>query len=97
MGARAARSVGQGALVVDFALYLHALHWSALAIGLLYSASLLVGAVATLLVGPLSDHFGAKGFLLGYEAVQLIAASIALSTAQPIWLTLAAVLGGFGR
>ncbi|BBF65405.1 MFS transporter [Acidithiobacillus sp. 'AMD consortium'] len=97
MGARAARSVGQGALVVDFALYLHALHWSALTIGLLYSASLLVGAVATLLVGPLSDQYGAKGFLLGYEAVQLIAASIALSTAQPVWLTLAAVLGGFGR
>ena len=97
MGARAARSVGQGALVVDFALYLHALHWSALSIGVLYSVSLLVGALATLLVGPLSDHFGAKGFLLGYEGVQLIAASIALSTAQPDWLTLAAILGAFGR
>lgn len=97
MGARAARSVGQGALVADFALYLHALHWSALAIGILYSLSLLVGAAATLLVGPLSDHFGAKGFLLGYEGVQLVAASIALSTTQPIWLGGAAILGAFGR
>jgi hypothetical protein len=36
---RSVRSIGQGALVVDFALYLHALHWSGLAIGLVLSAS----------------------------------------------------------
>jgi MFS family permease len=97
MAARVARSVGQGALVVDFALYLHALHWSAIHIGGLYSVSLLVGALATLIVGPLSDRFGAKRFLLGYEAVQIGAAIIALSTAQPLWLSLAAILGAFGR
>jgi len=97
IAARAARSVGQGALVVDFALYLHALHWSALAIGGLYSASLMVGAVATLIVGPASDRLGAKGFLLAYEAVQILAASVALLTTAPIWLSVAAVLGAFGR
>ncbi len=97
MAARVARSVGQGALVVDFALYLHALHWSAIHIGGLYSVSLLVGALATLIVGPLSDRFGAKRFLLGYEGIQIGAAIIALSTAQPVWLSLAAILGAFGR
>ncbi|WP_414040602.1 MFS transporter [Acidithiobacillus sp. M4-SHS-6] len=97
MGARVARSVGQGALVVDFALYLHVLHWSAIRIGGLYTLSLLLGALATLIVGPLSDRFGAKCFLLGYEAVQMIAAGIALSTAQPVWLALAAIFGAFGR
>jgi len=35
--ARALSSLGQGALVLDFALYLHALQWSGLAIGLLLS------------------------------------------------------------
>ncbi|WP_226857395.1 MFS transporter [Acidithiobacillus concretivorus] len=97
MAARVARSVGQGALVVDFALYLHALHWSAIHIGGLYSVSLLVGALATLIVGPLSDRFGAKRFLLGYEGIQIGTAIIALSTAQPVWLSLAAILGAFGR
>lgn len=97
MGARLARSVGQGALVVDFALYLHALHWSAIHIGSLYSVSLLVGALATLLVGPLSDRFGARQFLLGYEGLQIVAAAIALSTTTPIWLALAAIIGAFGR
>ncbi|WP_291511233.1 MFS transporter [Acidithiobacillus sp.] len=97
VAARAARSVGQGALVVDFALYLHALHWSALAIGTLYSASLLVGAVATLIVGPASDRLGAKGFLLAYEALQILAAGVALLTTATAWLSLAAVLGAFGR
>ncbi|WP_241550183.1 MFS transporter [Acidithiobacillus sulfuriphilus] len=97
MAARAARSVGQGALVVDFALYLHALHWTALAIGAVYSASLLLGALATLLVGPASDHFGAKGFLLGYEGLQLACAGIALSSANPWWLGAAAIAGAFGR
>ncbi|WP_368356339.1 MFS transporter [Acidithiobacillus montserratensis] len=97
MGARVARSIGQGALVVDFALYLHVLHWSAIRIGGLYTLSLLLGALATLIVGPLSDRFGAKHFLLGYEVVQLAAAGIALSTAQPVWLAFAAIIGAFGR
>jgi hypothetical protein len=36
--ARAIRSVAQGALVVDFVLYLRALSWSASVIGLLLEA-----------------------------------------------------------
>lgn len=97
LAARAARSVGQGALVVDFALYLHALHWTAVAIGALYSASLLLGGLATLLVGPASDRYGARRFLLGYEGTQVIAAVLALLSSNPAILSIAALLGAFGR
>ena len=41
---RAARSVGQGALIVDFALYLHALGWSAAQMGTVYMSGLVLGA-----------------------------------------------------
>ncbi|MCE5393074.1 MAG: MFS transporter [Acidithiobacillus sp.] len=95
--ARSARSIGQGALVVDFALYLHALHWQNVAIGALYTASLLLGGLVTLWVGPSSDHLGTKKFLLGYEVLQLLAASIALASSHAAALTLAAILGSFGR
>jgi len=97
IASRLARSLGQGALVVDFALYLHALHWSAVAIGGVFMASLMVGAALTLLLGPLSDRFGRRQFLIGYECSQLVVATVALFTAQPLLLAPAAVIGGFGR
>jgi len=97
MAARAARSVGQGALVAAFALYLHALGWSAPAIGATLSAALVVGAVLTLTVGPLSDRRGRRTFLLVYELLQAAAALLALLTAWPPVLVGAAIVGGFGR
>ncbi len=95
--ARLARSFGQGALVVDFALYLHALHWSGVSIGALFMGGMLFGAALTSLLGPLSDRLGRRQFLIGYEFSQIAAASIALMTAQPAWLAMAAIMGGFGR
>lgn len=97
IGTRAARSVGQGALVVDFALYLHMLKWSAPAIGTLFMFALFVSATAALLVGPLSDSRGRKTFLLAYEWVQIGAALLALTTSHPFVLAIAAILGGFGH
>ncbi|APZ44444.1 MFS transporter [Acidihalobacter ferrooxydans] len=97
MAARLARSVGQGALVVDFALYLHALQWTGVAIGGLFMSGLVFGAALTLLLGPLSDRLGRRQFLLAYECSQLVVALIALFTAQPLWLATAAIIGGFGR
>ncbi|MGH7160885.1 MAG: MFS transporter [Acetobacteraceae bacterium] len=94
---RAARSVGQGALVVDFALYLHALGWSAFEMGLVYMAGLLVGAGFTILAGPLSDRIGRRPFLIGYSLVQLLAGVAALASGRPEWLVPAAVAGAFGR
>ena len=97
MGARLARSVGQGALVVGFTLYLHALGWSAAGIGEVLSAGLLFGVALTLLVGPASDRLGRKGFLLAYEGVLVVSALLALASSRPWVLVLGAVLGGFGR
>ncbi len=95
--ARAARSVGQGALVVDFTLYLHALHWPGVMIGAVLSGTLFLAATLTLASGPLSDRFGRRRFLLAYEASQILAALVALVSGRPEVLIPAAVIGGFGR
>lgn len=97
IGARAARSLGQGALVVDFALYLHALDWDAVSIGAVLAATLIVAAALTLLVGPASDRLGRKVFILCFEASQGITALVALFTSATVPLVAAAVIGGFGR
>lgn len=97
MAARFGRSVGQGALVVGFTLYLHALGWHAASIGALLSAALLFGVVLTLLVGPASDRLGRKPFLLAYEGVLIASALMALSSSATWVLALGAILGGFGR
>jgi len=95
--ARTLRSVGQGALVVDFALYLHALHWSGSAIGLVLSGGGLFGAALSLLVGLSSDRLRRKPFLVSYEIVSLLCSIAALFSAEPLALTTAAIAGGFGR
>lgn len=94
---RMARSLGQGALIVDFALYLHALNWSATQMGAVYMGGLLLGAALTLAAGGLSDRIGRKPFLIGYGVAQMMAALIALITTQPVLLVIAAVTGAFGR
>lgn len=97
IGVRAVRSVGQGALVVDFALYLHALHWSAPSIGLLFMGALLFSSALTLIIGPLSDNRGRRHFLIGYEFAQLAMAVLALMSSNPLALAAAAVIGSFGH
>ncbi|HUA50915.1 MAG TPA: MFS transporter [Candidatus Sulfotelmatobacter sp.] len=97
IAARALRSIAQGALVVDFALYLRALGWTGAHIGGVMAAGLLLGVALTLLLGPLSDRVGRKPFLLVYEALQIAAAAVALVTSAPAWLAAAAVAGSFGR
>ena len=97
MAARFERSIGQGALVVGFTLYLHALGWGAARIGAVLSGALLLAVLLTLLVGPASDRLGRRRFLLGYECVVLLSSLLALLSAQPWVLTAGALLGGFGR
>lgn len=91
------RSIGQGALVVDFALYLHALAWSPIAIGSVFMGGLVFGSVLTLVLGPLSDQWGRRRFLLAYELSQMLVSSLAFLSAQPMLLATAAIIGGFGR
>jgi MFS family permease len=97
IGMRAARSIGQGAMVAAFTLYLHALGWTAPAIGAVLMGALLFGTLLTIIVGPLSDRGGRRVFLLGYDLMQALVAVIAMLTTMPWLLVVAAVIGGFGR
>ncbi len=94
---RAVRSLGQGLLVVDFVLYLHALGWSAAAIGALLSVSGLVGAGLLLSVGVLSDRLGRKPFIVAYECLLLVGTGAVVLDHGPVVIALAATLLGFGR
>jgi MFS family permease len=94
---RAFRSIGQGALVVDLALYLHALGWSGFVIGLVLSAAGLFGASLSLGVGVASDRLRRKPFLLIYEGIILVCSIVAFATAQRVLLTGAIIIAGFGR
>ena len=97
IGMRAARSIGQGAMVAAFTLYLHALGWAATAIGAVLMGALLFGTLLTIIIGPLSDRGGRRAFLLGYDALQALVALVAMLTSAPWLLVAAAVVGGFGR
>ncbi|HEX7368939.1 MAG TPA: MFS transporter [Rhodanobacteraceae bacterium] len=97
IGMRAARSLGQGAMVAAFALYLHALGWGGAAIGAVLMAALLIGTVLTMIVGPLSDRGGRRTFLIAYDLAQAVAAVLAMWTTTPWLLVLAAMVGAFGR
>src|SRR5579875_3743301 len=95
--ARTLRSISQGIAVVDLALYLKDLRWSAAAIGGVLSAAGLVGAVLLLFVGILSDKLGRKPFLMVYETMTALAALLMTFTANPVILTAVIVITGFGR
>ncbi len=97
IGMRAARSIGQGAMVAAFTLYLHQLGWSGTAIGAVLMGALLVGAVMTMAVGPLSDRGGRRWLLIIYDMLQVGAALAAMLTTTPWLLVTAAIIGGFGR
>lgn len=94
---RAVRSLGQGLLVVDFVLYLHALGWSAAAIGALLSASGIVGAAIVLGVGVLSDRMGRRPFIVAYECLLLAGTTAVVVDHSAIVIALAATVLGLGR
>ncbi len=97
IGLRTARSLGQGALVVDLALYLKALGWSGLAIGGALAGTGLVAATLSMLVGIASDRSQRRGFLVLAELITIACAVAALLSANPWVLVPAIVLAGFGR
>lgn len=95
--ARGFRSFGQGMLIVNFALYLKALGWSATHIGILLTASGLAGAVFSLGVGFYSDRIGRKPFILGYETLTVLGGLFILFSANAVVLSFAAIAASFGR
>jgi MFS family permease len=97
LAVRLLRSIAQGALAVDFALYLDALGWSATEIGLVLTGGGVALTAFGLGVGPLSDRLGRRRLLVGYQALTVVTALVGLLTAAPLLLVPAAILGGFGR
>lgn len=94
---RTVRSVAQGALVADLSLYLHALGWSGLAIGLCFTGAAFGAAVLGLIIGRLSDRSRRKPFLIWYEALTALCGLLPLLTTSMPVLATVIVLGGFGR
>lgn len=92
-----ARSVGQGATVASFSLYLNALGFSAPAIGAVLTAGLAFGALLTLIIGPLSDRISRRRLLIIYELGAAAAALAAIVSPNEAVLIAAATLAGFGR
>jgi MFS family permease len=95
--ARFWRSIAQGTLVVDLALYLNALHWSGAAIGGVLGGAGIASAAFGLAIGFVTDRFGRKQFLLAYEALCCVCGLVAFFTSNTALLTTAIVLAGFGR
>lgn len=94
---RGLRSVAQGALTVDFVLYLKAIGWSAPAIGALVSAQSLVGAALMMAIGPASDRLGRRTPLVAYEAATVIGVAFLILTHAPWVLIAAALVLSLGR
>jgi MFS family permease len=97
LAARAARSLGQGATVASFTLYLQALGFNGAAIGTVLMAGLLFGALLTLIIGPLSDRVSRRALLIGYEIAAALAALAAMLLPDMSVLIVAATVAGFGR
>lgn len=97
LAARTVRSIAQGALIVDLSLYMHALHWSGLEIGLTLMAGGLIAAGLSILVGIYSDRFRRKPFLLYNEALTVVCGLAALLSPSAAVLAAATIVAGFGR
>ncbi len=90
------RSVGQGVLAADFALYLRACGWSGAHIGSVLGAALVLSVLLTLFATA-SDRIGRKPFLLGYESLYACCSLAAWWHPSAGVLAVAAIGAGFGR
>jgi MFS family permease len=93
---RILRSLGQGILIVNFALYLKALHYNSMLIGILYAFISLFNAGGSLAVGLLSDKYKRKPFLIIYTIFLFFSTVILLFTTNYYFLLIASAFGSFG-
>src|SRR4051794_9705246 len=91
------RSIGQGMMVVELALYLDALGWSTAAIGSVLATGGLLGVVLAPFIGVYSDRLGRKPFVLISELVTAGCALVGVLTTNPFLLSIAITLSGFGK
>ena len=93
----ALRSIGQGMMVVDLALYLDTLGWSTASIGGVLAAGGLLGVGLAPCIGIYSDRVGRKPFILFYELLIAACALIGVLSTNFILLFIAITLSGFGK
>ncbi len=90
------RSIGQGLLIVDFALYLKACGYSGTQIGLIYTFVSLFGAFGSLFVGVISDKTKRKPFLVIYTLLLMIASLGMIFVSNTYAITIFSAFGSFG-
>ncbi len=96
LAARLFRSIAQGVLAADFALYLRASGWSGAHIGSVLATGLAFAVMLTL-VAAMSDRWGRKPFLLGYELLYVLCCAAATLDRSAAVVAVAAIAGSFGR
>nr|WP_267894119.1 MFS transporter [Thermodesulfobium acidiphilum] len=89
--------MGQGTLLIDFPLYLHHIGWNAISIGALFSASLFINGILSFIFGLTAGKYDKKKFILGFQIILILCATIALLTSNNLLLGGVAIIGGFGR
>src|SRR5262249_47292259 len=87
------RNVAFGCISVVLALYLGALGYDAVAIGTLFTAMLIGGALLTMLLTALADGVGRRRVLAGGGLVMALASVLFVLTTHPVLLVLVAVIG----
>jgi len=89
-------TIPMGYLLVVLPLYLRQVGIEPTFIGLLYTVSGFVSAVIVAFSGLLADRFGRRRFLVIGTLLPIPSYLVFASTADPLWLVGASVLGGVG-
>ena len=90
---RITRLFAYGLLSVVFSLYLAEIGFSEAQIGLLFTFALAGDAGITLWITTVADRFGRRRMLVLGAVLMIFAGAVFLSTRNPIWLTVAAIIG----
>jgi MFS family permease len=91
--ARSIRLFAYGFISVVLALYLAATGLSAAGVGAILSATLAGDILVSLWVTMVADRYGRKNMLLFGAALMILAGLVFLLTDDPVWITLAAIIG----
>ncbi len=94
---RGLRSFSQGYLNIITPLYLLSIGLSAAGLGLLLTASFIVGAVLLVPVGALADRYGRKQFLIAFCTLTILWGTTYLITKWLPVLFIISALAGIGR
>lgn len=97
LATRGIRSFSQAYLNVVTPLYLASMGISATSLGLLFTASLLVGAVMLVPVGVYADQHGRKPFLIAFTLLMIIWGGLYATTQFIPVLLVVSAIAGIGR